>query len=68
MYLYFIFLDSCLRTGEVTESVLLVSGEISILQIILDIDSLFESGQVLDVPKVLGRGICISHIVHDTKR
>ena len=36
MYLYFMVLDSCLRTGEVTESALLASGEISILHIILE--------------------------------
>ena len=49
-------LDSCLWTGEVIEPVLLVPEEISILHIILTIDTLFESGQVLDVHKVFGEG------------
>ena len=54
MYLYFMVLGNCLISKEVTEPALFVSGEISILHIILVIDALFESGQVLDVQEVFG--------------
>ena len=62
MYLYFLVLDSCLIFIEITEPEILVSGEISILCIILEIDALFETGQVLDVHKVLRGGVCIYHV------
>ena len=45
-------LDICLISKEVTKPALLVFGEISILRIILAIDSLFKFGQVLDVHEV----------------
>ena len=61
-------LDSCLWTGEFIEPALLVSGEISILCIILEIDTLFESCQVLDVQEVFGDGVCISRVVQDANR
>ena len=68
MCLYFMVLDSCLWSEEVTELALHVACESIILYITLTKDAMFEIAQVLDVQKVLGNFILITCVIYDAKR